>query len=216
MLYIKTFLHIYLVLSVLLFAFLIPLTADAAMTSSQYSLESYSVGASAQNTSLTSAQYSLTPNTSESKAYSTTVGANNGFGSRGNSSVSEDVAPDAELVSGSGELSETAQNVPKDEFFVRGDATNVDESVLVDEVSTNDDMFNVLNMTPATEKEYGNPNGLSASVIEAIREKYGSVGEMFKSLFDTRSARLGVFVGVLGMLWYVRTFTALGIKYRPF
>ncbi len=77
-------------------------------------------------------------------------------------------------------------------------------------------MFNVLNISNKVDAEYGNPRGLSASVIEALRGEYASFGDMMRALFAERTARAGVLITVLSVLWYVRTFTAIGVKYRPF
>ncbi len=67
---------------------LIPSGVDAGMTSSQYTLESYSVGGGGQGTTLSSSQYSLESNTQNGKQYTTATPATGGGNAQGSRSTS--------------------------------------------------------------------------------------------------------------------------------
>ncbi len=199
---------------------LIPSGVDAGMTSSQYTLESYSVGGGGQGTTLSSSQYSLESNTQNGKQYTTATPATGGGNAQGSrsTSVSQILNAETEYIGAQIQYEdsipsayEEVASVHISEFLESQRDDSGEKSERKEE-----NMFNVLNISNKVDAEYGNPRGLSASVIEALRGEYASFGDMMRALFAERTARAGVLITVLSVLWYVRTFTAIGVKYRPF
>ena len=193
---------------------------DAVMTSSQYSLESYSVGGGGQGTTLSSSEYSLKSSTQDAKQYTTATPASGNGGTQGSRStiVSQILDTESEFIGEQIQYEDiaTVDYAEVAPTYVSEFLENKQNAVEEKSERKEQNIFNVLNISKEVDVEYGNPRGLSASVIEAIRGEHASFGEMMRAFFAERSARAGVLITVLSVLWYVRTFTVIGIKYRPF
>ena len=197
----------------------VPFVTHASLSSSNYTLSNYTIGSTGG--AMSSTQFSLTPSrgniVTQTGGEETETTSRRGHGTTTRKNVTD--APNEQDVI-SEVYTERPSGVhidaPRGTVFNTEDIEerNMEQKSIVQEDAPTDERASDNDEQKGKDKS---SSRFMANLISGdLHNVLGSLKELFGNISKHFYARLGIFVGVIIVLWIVRTYTALGRRLSPF